>query len=142
MIDTNPDKETISRILEQTNSIAIVGLSNKEHRTSYKIGEFLQKNNFKIIPVNPNIDESLGIKAYDSLLKIEEEVDMINIFRIKNEIPRLTRETLKMKYLPKYFWMQEGIYDPTSRDILVKEGIVTIQDLCIKKLQVEIFQDN
>ncbi len=141
MIDTNPDKKTISRILEQTSSIAIVGLSNKEHRTSYRIGEFLQKNNFKIIPVNPNIDESLGIKAYNSLLEIEEEVDMINIFRRKNEIPQLASETLKMKYLPKSFWMQEDIYDSTSRDTLVKVGVETIQDLCIKKVYIEIFEN-
>ena len=64
MTNTNPDKLTISNILEQTNTIAIVGLSNKEYRTSYKIGEFLQNNNFTIIPVNPNIEESLGVKAY------------------------------------------------------------------------------
>ena len=50
MTYTNPDKLTISNILEQTNTIAIVGLSNKEYRTSYKIGEFLQNNNFTIIP--------------------------------------------------------------------------------------------
>ena len=139
MIETNPDKQTISTILEQTNTIAIIGLSNKEHRTSYKIGKFLQNNHFTIIPVNPNIDESLGMKAYDSILEIEEKIDMINIFRRKNEIPKLTSETLKMKHIPKYFWMQEGIHDSNSRDTLVKKGIATIQDLCIKKIYEEIF---
>jgi predicted CoA-binding protein len=139
MTYTNPDKLTISNILEQTNTIAIVGLSNKEYRTSYKIGEFLQNNNFTIIPVNPNIEESLGVKAYKSLLEIKEKIDMINIFRRSHEISKITNQTLKMKHLPKFFWMQEGIYDPTSRDELTAKGITTIQDLCIKKVYEEIF---
>src|SRR5690625_1472281 len=63
----NPSNETISSILKEAKTIAVVGLSNNPERTSYQVTEAMQKAGYKIIPVNPMVNTVLGETAYDSL---------------------------------------------------------------------------
>lgn len=77
----NPEHNEIADVLQTAKTIAVVGLSDKPDRTSYQISKAMQAVGYKIIPVNPAIDEVLGEKSYDSLSEIEESIDIINVFR-------------------------------------------------------------
>lgn len=80
----NPTKEEIQQILKKAKVIAVVGLSDKPDRTSYRVSQIMQQAGYKIIPVNPNADEILGEKAVKRLTDIEEHVDIVNVFRAQS----------------------------------------------------------
>jgi len=77
--------QTIKEILEESETVAIIGCSEKEYRTSHHIASYLQQNGYRIIPINPDYDEILGEKVYDTLLDVPDDVtiDIADIFRNK-----------------------------------------------------------
>jgi len=90
----NPSNEIISSILNTSKTIAVVGLSDNPDRTSYQISKAMQDAGYKIIPVNPNVKEVLGEKAYPSLSDIEEKIDIINVFRRSEHLPAIAKEAI------------------------------------------------
>lgn len=126
----NPDKEVLKEILSEAKTIAVVGLSDKEYRSSHHIAQAMQKAGYKIIPVNPFIEESLGEKAYDSLLDIEEDIDIINVFRKAEHLPQIAKEAAQTD--AKVFWAQQGIKNEAAYEYLKERGFTVIMDLCIK----------
>lgn len=126
----NPTNEVIKDILEKSKTIAVVGLSNNEERTSYQISKVMQESGYKIIPVNPMIDEVLGEKAYDSLEDIDEEIDIINVFRRSEFLPEIAQAAVKTKY--NVFWAQQGIVNGDAYEFLKEHDFTVIMDLCIK----------
>jgi predicted CoA-binding protein len=130
MAFTNPTNEERRKILEDAKTIAVVGLSNKPERTSYMVSEAMQKKGYKIIPVNPTIEESLGEKAVKSLTDIKEPVDIVNVFRRSEEVEPVVEEAIKIK--PKVIWMQQGIYNEAAAKKAEEAGITVVMDHCIK----------
>jgi predicted CoA-binding protein len=128
----NPSRDRIKELLQQTKTIAVVGLSDKPDRTSYMVSEAMQKKGYRIIPVNPNVASVLGEKSYASLADIEEPVDIVNVFRRSEETAAVARHVVKMKTKPKAFWLQQGIYNEEAADIVREAGIMAIMDRCIK----------
>lgn len=126
----NPAKETISSILKEAKTIAVVGLSNNPDRTSYQISEAMQQAGYKIIPVNPMVDSVLGEKAYDSLTEIDEDIDIINVFRRSEFLPDIAAEALKTNC--KVFWAQQGVVNEEAYELLKENDFTVIMDLCIK----------
>src|SRR5690625_5118134 len=99
----NPSNEEIKAILDEAKTIAVIGLSANPERTSYQIAEAMQKAGYKIIPVNPNIEDTvLGEKAYPSLLDIKEKIDIINVFRRPEYLPDIAKEAAQIDC--KVFW--------------------------------------
>jgi predicted CoA-binding protein len=74
-------EDEIKEILTSYKTIAVVGISNKPERDSYIVAEYLLNQGYKIIPVNPNIDTVLGLKAYPDLISIPEDIEIVDIFR-------------------------------------------------------------
>lgn len=128
----NPSNEVIKTVLEEAKTIAVVGLSGNPERTSYQISEAMQNAGYKIIPVNPNVDEVLGEKAYPSLTDIEEEFDIINVFRRPEHLPAIAEEAAKTNC--KVFWAQQGIVNEEAYEYLKEHGFTVIMDQCIKVL--------
>lgn len=130
----NPSNEVRKQLLEESKTIAIVGLSNKPDRTSYMIGAAMQHAGYRIIPVNPVIagETVLGEKVLASLSEIEEPVDIVNVFRRSEEILPVAEDTRKMKHKPKVFWMQQGISNDEAAKLVGEDGIEVVNDLCIK----------
>src|SRR5699024_1883472 len=95
------------KILENAKTIAVVGLSDNPDRTSYEISKIMQENGYKIIPVNPTVDEVLGEKAYDSLTDVKEDTDIINVFRRPEFLPDIAKEALEPDC--KVFLTQQGV---------------------------------
>jgi len=126
----NPSNEQIKEILETAKTIAVVGLSNNPERTSYQISEIMQENGYRIIPVNPTIDEVLGEKAYASLEEIPEEVDIINVFRRPEFLPDIAKDAAKTNC--RVFWAQQGVVNQEAYDYLKERNFTVMMDLCIK----------
>lgn len=126
----NPPKEKIASILEEAKTIAVVGLSDNPERTSYQIAEAMQKAGYKIIPVNPMVESVLGEKAYDSLVDIEEKIDIINVFRRSEFLPEIAKEALETEC--KVFWAQQGVVNEDAYKLLKENDFTVIMDLCIK----------
>jgi predicted CoA-binding protein len=128
----NPSREQIKELLQQTKTIAVVGLSDKPDRTSYMVSQAMQSKGYRIIPVNPNVDSVLGEKSYASLADIDEQVDIVNVFRRSEDTVPVAQETLRMKHKPKAFWLQQGIFNEQAASLVLAEGIQAVMDRCIK----------
>jgi predicted CoA-binding protein len=128
----NPSRDQIKELLQQTKTIAVVGLSDKPDRTSYMVSQAMQSKGYRIIPVNPNVDFVLGEKSYASLADIDEQVDIVNVFRRSEDTVPVAQETLRMKHKPKAFWLQQGIFNDQAASLVQAEGIQAIMDRCIK----------
>lgn len=93
----NPSQEKIFDYLKTAKNIAVVGLSNKTDRTSYKVAEVLQENGYRILPVNPILagQEILNEKVYEKLTDITEPIDIVDVFRRSEFLPEVAEEFLK-----------------------------------------------
>jgi len=124
----HPTEAELKGIFDQAKTIAVVGLSDNEERTSYKISKYMQDFGFKIIPVNPKVDHVLGEKAYPNLAAIPERVDIVNVFRRSEFLDAIAKEAKEIE--PKVFWAQKGIVDETVYETYQDEFKV-VMDLCI-----------
>ena len=126
----NPSLEQMGEILKKAKRIAVVGLSNNPERTSYQVSKAMQDAGYEIIPVNPMIDEALGVKAVPSLKDIEGEVDIVNIFRRSEFLPEIAREFVEID--ADVFWAQQGVVNEEAYQFLKERGYTVIMDRCIK----------
>ncbi len=121
----------ISKILKESKTIAVVGLSQNEERPSNVVAKYLKNVGYKIIPVNPGRAKILGEKCYDTLLDISEKIDIVNIFRRSEDIPPLVADAIKIN--AKVIWMQEGIINEGAASKAKEHGIEIVMDRCILK---------
>jgi len=124
-------EERIEKILAETKTVAIVGLSDKPERPSNEVAAFLKSRGYRIIPVNPAIREALGEKAFGSLSEIPGKVDLVDVFRRSEEVPSIAEEAVRIG--AGYFWMQEGVRSDRACAILDAAGIPWVMDRCMKK---------
>ena len=123
--------EIIDRILSESRTVAVVGLSDKPGRPSHAVARYLQERGYRVIPVNPLLTEALGEKAYGTLSDIPGKVDLVDVFRKSAELPALAEEALRIG--ARFFWMQEGVVSESARKLLSKAGIPVVMDRCVKK---------
>jgi predicted CoA-binding protein len=122
---TNEMKE----LLESARTIAVVGLSDKSERTSYRIARYMKEHGYKIIPVNPNIAEALGEKSYPSLRDIPEKVDIVNVFRNSPDVPPIADDAIAIQ--ARELWLQEGIVNELAAKKAESSGLKVVMDRCI-----------
>jgi len=120
-----------SNFFNDIKTIAIVGLSDKPDRPSYEVGKYLISRNFKIFPVNPNIDNFLGIKSYKTLSEIKEKIDVVDIFRRSEFVGPIVDEAIKIG--AKSIWMQEGVVDKISANKARAAGLTVTMNMCMMK---------
>ena len=126
----NPSNKQIKNLLQESKTIAVIGLSDKPERTSYQIAKAMQQSGYKIIPINPNVDEVLNEKSYQSLKEVEEEIDIVNVFRRSEHLPAIANEAKDLNI--KGFWAQQGVIHEDVPTILEKNDALVMMDLCIK----------
>jgi uncharacterized protein len=119
-------------ILKQAKVIAVVGLSDKPERPSYDVASYLMQHGYEIVPVNPNIREWKGIKAYPSLSAIPKDVkvDVVDIFRRSEEVGPVVDEAISIK--AKAVWMQLGVMDEKAASRARAAGLKVVMDKCMK----------
>lgn len=126
----HPSREQIREIFTKAKTIAVVGLSDQPDRTSFQVAKVMQAYGFKIIPVNPTIEESLGEKAYPSLLEVPEKIDIINVFRRSIFLKDIAADAKQTD--ARVFWAQLGIEDEDVYHDLDNANFDVIMDMCIK----------
>ena len=97
----------VAEILQQSRTIAVVGLSAKRFRPSYGVAEYMQRSGYRIIPVNPEESEVLGEKSYPDLDSVPEAIDIVDIFRRSEFVPEIVEAAIRKG--AKVVWMQEGV---------------------------------
>jgi uncharacterized protein len=123
-------EDEIKEILSSYKTIAIVGISNKPDRDSYIVAEYLLNQGYKIIPVNPNIDTVLGLKAYPDLISIPEDIEIVDIFRRPEFVDEIVDQAIEKR--AKVVWMQLGVINESAAEKARKAGLKVIMNKCIK----------
>ena len=127
----------IRDILSSSKTVAIIGLSPKPDRDSYRVAEYLKNQGYIIIPVRPAQAEILGQKAYPSLDDVPRPVDIVDVFRSAEQVMPHAYEALR--HPPKTFWMQEGIENREAADLLTAAGIDVVMNRCMKRDHARLF---
>lgn len=122
---------SIAELLRNARVIAVVGLSAKRHRPSYGVSEYMQRQGYRIIPVNPNETSVLGEKAYASLDEVPEKVDIVDIFRRSEHVPEIVEQAIRAG--AKAIWMQEGVIHEEAAARAREAGLFVVMDRCILK---------
>jgi uncharacterized protein len=127
--------DPIYELLSRAKTIAVVGLSDSPMRASHGVSAYMQGARYKIIPVNPQITEALGEKAYSSLLEIPSEVaekiDLVDVFRRPEFVDEIVEQAIQLK-IPA-IWLQEGVVNQRAAERARKAGIFVVMDRCVLK---------
>jgi len=124
----------VAGILRTARVIAVVGLSDKPDRPSYEVASYLMAHGYEILPINPNISEWRGIKAYKSLGDIPQpsrsHIDVVDIFRKSEDVPPIVDEAITIG--AKTVWMQLGIVNEAAAEKARRAGLNVVMDHCMK----------
>ncbi len=126
----NEKNDRIIKILKEVKTIAIIGLSPKTEKDSYKVARYMQSVGYKIIPIYPKEDKILGEKVYRSLSDIKERVDLVDMFR-KPAIADQLVDEIKKRDDVKVLWLQQGIVNNEAAKKAKNLGLSVIQNKCI-----------
>ncbi|AFY78474.1 putative CoA-binding protein [Pleurocapsa sp. PCC 7327] len=129
-LQSNSDDNTIRDILTNAKVIAVVGHSDKPHRTSYQIAQFLRSVGYRVYPVNPAVAEIEGQPSYPTLKEIPESVDIVNVFRRSEHLSEIVDEAIAIG--AKTVWAQLGVSDAAAARKAIGAGLNIIMDACIK----------
>lgn len=122
--------ETIWTILNESKTIAMVGLSTERQKASYFVATYLRSAGYRVIPVNPKANTILGEKSYPNLSSIPEHIDLVNIFRPSAECFNIVEEAISCK--AGAVWLQLKIINLEAAERALKAGLLTVMDLCVK----------
>jgi uncharacterized protein len=129
MPSRNATSAEVRLILTTVRTVAVVGLSDKPDRDSHRVAAYLQAQGFKIIPINPNVAEVLGEKAYASLLAVRERMDIVVIFRKSEAVPGIVEEAILMG--ARVVWMQKGIAHNAAAEKARAAGLKVVMNKCM-----------
>jgi len=126
---TSVQSDPITDILQRAKTIAVVGLSDNPLRPSHGVAAYMQSQGYRIIPVNPQIQEALGEKSYPSLLDVPDKIDIADIFRRPEFVEEVVDQAIQLK-VPA-IWMQEEVIHEKAAAKARKAGIFVVMDRCI-----------
>lgn len=124
------DPVTIEKILRESRTIAVVGLSADASRPSYDVAAYMQRQGYRIIPVTPKDSEVLDEKAYAKLEDIPETIDLVNIFRRADQAGVHVDEAIRIG--AKAVWMQFDVIDEAAARRAAQAGLMVVMDRCLK----------
>jgi len=124
------DRE-MTDLLRSAKTIAVVGLSSNPMRPSFGVSRFLQRQGFRVIPVNPNETEVLGERAYGSVKDVPDQIDIVNIFRRPARVPEVVDDALAKG--ARCIWMQEGVINHEAARKAEAAGLSVVMNRCILK---------
>ena len=130
--DITYEDQYISEILERSKTIAMVGLSSSWQRPSYFVAKYLIDRGYKVFPVNPKeVGKTiLNQKVYSSISEINENIDIVDIFRKSSDVDLIIDDIIKIK--PSTIWLQIGIINLNAEKLAKKNKINIIMNRCPK----------
>ncbi len=139
-------KTNTEKILKRYRTVAVVGLSRDPSKDSHQVAGYLQKQGYRIIPVNPTTDEILGKKAYKTLLDIPPEtqktIEIVDIFRPSQDVPPIVDQAMQLKKQhgnPHVIWIQLGITNQQAAEKAQKAGLTVIMYKCMMQEHKRLF---
>ena len=131
------DPKYLADILKSVKTIAMVGASADKTKFSYGVLRQLNEIGYDILPVNPNpkVTEIRGLKVYNALEEIEKPVDMVDVFRPKEELYGIAEKAIAIK--AKVLWGQIGVYDDAAAKLAEAAGLQVVMNRCPK---IELFR--
>lgn len=124
------DIATLRRVLRDSRTIAVVGLSADWFRPSYFAAKYMQAHGYRIIPVNPKYDTILGEKSYPDLRAIPEPVDLVDVFRKPADALPIAEDAVAIG--AKALWLQIGVINEAARQTAEAAGLTVVMDRCVK----------
>jgi len=124
------DINTLRRILHNSKTIAVVGLSADWFRPSFFAAKYLQEHGYRVIPVNPKYPEILGEKCYRSLRDIPEKVDIVDVFRKTADVMPIAEDAIAIG--AKVLWQQLGVQNEAAAAKARAAGLETVMNRCVK----------
>jgi hypothetical protein len=125
------DTERITDLLKSAKTIAVVGLTDSAFRPSFNVSQYMRSQGYRIIPVNPNLTEWEGEKAYASLLDVPDKIDIVDVFRRPDAVPEIVEQAIQID--APAIWLQEGVIHEQAAERARQAGIFVVMDLCILK---------
>lgn len=129
MMFANPSTTEVRSILKEATTIAVVGISNRDGRASKYVSEYMQREGYTIYPVNPNLDEWHGLKAYDSVTDIPGKVDIVDVFRRPEYVLPVASDAVDAA--ARVLWLQQGIVNDEAAELAASAGLSVVMDTCI-----------
>ena len=123
--------DEIEKIIKESKNVAVVGLSNKLGRPSLTVASYLKGQGYKIIPVNPTIQEVGGDKCYPDLASVPDRIDIVDVFRKSDEVLPVVDAAIKIG--AKAIWMQEGVVNEEAANKAREAGLMVVMDKCMLK---------
>ena len=121
-------QETITQILDECHTIAVVGLSSSPSRPSHGVAAYMQRAGYRVIPVNPNETEVLGQRSFASLADVPDKIDLVDIFRRSDEAGAAVDQAIAVG--AKAIWLQEGVIDHRAAQRALDAGLLVVMDRC------------
>ena len=133
----NYNSKYLADILQSVKTIAMVGASGDKRKFSYGVLRQLNEIGYEIFPVNPNpkVEEIRGLKVYHSLEEIEKPIDMVDVFRPKEELYSIAEKAISVR--AKVLWGQIGVYDDKAAKLAEAAGLQVVMNRCPK---IELFR--
>lgn len=127
------DEEKIPEILGVSKTIAVVGISDKPERDSYKVAKYLKDAGYEILPVNPVIERWDGQSVYKSLSDLPHgvSIDVVDVFRKPEAALQIVQDSLDIR--PKTIWLQEGVVNEEAANLAKTRGLQVVMDRCMMK---------
>jgi uncharacterized protein len=121
--------EIIDKILSNSQTIGVVGYSKRPGRAGNYVPAYLHEQGYRIIPVNPYLDEALGEKAYPDLLSVPDEIDLVLLFQRSENVPPFVDQAIEIG--AQGVWMQSGIYNDEAAAKARAAGLDVVQNACM-----------
>lgn len=125
----NPSPDQIRSLLQRVKTIAVVGLSPRPDRPSYRVSRAMQGFGYRIVPVRPAVAEILGEKAWARLSEIPFAVDMVDVFRAGDQVGPIVDECIALGV--KHLWLQDGVINEAAALRARAAGITVVMDRCV-----------
>ena len=126
----------MKRLFESMKTIAVIGLSSNPMRPSFGVSRFMQRQGYRIIPVNPQETEVLGERAYPTIRDVQEHFDIVNVFRRPAHLPQVVADIVDLNVSGRdirCLWLQEGVVNEQAAATAEAAGIPVVMDRCILK---------
>ena len=123
--------DVVERILTSARTIAVVGLSPDPRRPSHGVARYLQRAGYRIIPVNPHVDQVLGERAYPNLRQLPEPVDVVDVFRRSEFVGPIVDDAIAIK--ASAVWLQDGVVDAAAAARARAAGLDVVMDDCMMR---------
>ncbi len=117
------------KMLEETKSIAIVGVSADQEKSSFEVAYYMREFGYKIYPINPKLKEWMGQPAYPDLLSLPEKVDVVNIFRPSDQVMPFVEQSIQIG--AKCVWLPLGIVNQEAAKKARDAGLIVFMDSCM-----------